>query len=57
MTREGMLARVRDRREPWDLIVIGGGATGAGIALHAAARGYQVLPVERGAFVQGTSRR
>lgn len=57
MTREGMLARVRDRREPWDLIVIGGGATGAGIALDAAARGYQVLLVERGDFGQGTSSR
>lgn len=57
MTRESMLSRVRDRREPWDMIVIGGGATGAGIALDAAARGYEVLLVERGDFGQGTSSR
>lgn len=57
MTREAMLSRVRDRREPWDMIVIGGGATGAGIALDAAARGYEVLLVERGDFGQGTSSR
>ncbi len=56
-TREALVARVRDRREPWDMVVIGGGATGAGIALDAAARGYAVLLVERGDFGQGTSSR
>lgn len=57
MTREAMLSRVRERREPWDLLVIGGGATGAGVALDAAARSYAVLLVERGDFGQGTSSR
>jgi glycerol-3-phosphate dehydrogenase len=56
-TRDAMLSRVRDRREPWDMIVVGGGATGAGTALDAAARGYDVLLVERGDFGQGTSSR
>ncbi len=56
-TRDTMLARVRDRRGPWDMIVVGGGATGAGTALDAAARGYDVLLVERGDFGQGTSSR
>ena len=52
-----MLARAIERREPWDIVVIGGGATGAGIALDAANRGYPVLLVERGDFGCGTSSR
>jgi glycerol-3-phosphate dehydrogenase len=52
-----MLRRAIDRREPWDLVVIGGGATGAGVAVDAAARGYAVLLVERGDFGVGTSSR
>jgi glycerol-3-phosphate dehydrogenase len=57
MNRSAMLDRALDRREPWDFVVIGGGATGAGVALDAAARGYAVLLVERGDFGQGTSSR
>src|SRR5919108_2652987 len=57
MNRPDLLARARDRVEPWDLVIIGGGATGAGVALDAAARGYSVLLVERGDFGQGTSSR
>ncbi len=40
-----------------DVLVIGGGITGAGIALDAAARGYRVGLVERGDFAGGTSSR
>ncbi len=43
--------------EPLDILVIGGGITGAGIALDAAARGYHVGLVERGDFASGTSSR
>ncbi len=57
LTREQALERVRTRREPWDMVIIGGGATGAGIALDAAARGYEVLLVERSDFGKGTSSR
>jgi glycerol-3-phosphate dehydrogenase len=61
MQRESMLARVRERRhpdqDPWDIIVIGGGATGAGIAVDAASRGYSVLLLEREDFGKGTSSR
>src|SRR5262245_9939070 len=57
MNRADHLSRARARPEPWDLIVIGGGATGAGIAVDAAARGYAVLLVERGDFGTGTSSR
>jgi glycerol-3-phosphate dehydrogenase len=38
-----------------DVLVIGGGITGAGIALEAAARGYRVGLVEKGDFAGGTS--
>jgi glycerol-3-phosphate dehydrogenase len=57
MHRPDMLARAADRKDPWDLVVIGGGATGAGVAVDAATRGYDVLLLERGDFGGGTSSR
>jgi glycerol-3-phosphate dehydrogenase len=57
MRRESMRSRVHERREPWDIVVIGGGATGAGIAVDAASRGYSVLLLEREDFGKGTSSR
>ncbi|MDK9717412.1 MAG: glycerol-3-phosphate dehydrogenase/oxidase [Trichlorobacter sp.] len=41
----------------WDMIVIGGGATGLGTAVEAASRGYRTLLLEQGDFAQGTSSR
>ncbi len=41
----------------WDMIVIGGGATGAGVAVDASARGYKVLLLEQHDFGKGTSSR
>ncbi|MFC4723214.1 FAD-dependent oxidoreductase [Geojedonia litorea] len=41
----------------WDLIVIGGGATGLGIALDSASRGYKTLLLEQVDFAKGTSSR
>ncbi|HTG18198.1 MAG TPA: glycerol-3-phosphate dehydrogenase/oxidase [Blastocatellia bacterium] len=57
MNRPEMMSRVLARDEPWDLIVIGGGATGAGIAVDAASRGYEVLLLEQSDFGKGTSSR
>src|SRR6516165_5699612 len=57
MNRQDMLNRVLDRTEPWDLVIIGGGATGVGVAVDAAARGYQVLLLEQSDFGKGTSSR
>jgi len=57
MKREEMLAAVRDRTAPWDLIVIGGGATGLGTAVDAASRGYDVVLFEQSDFAKGTSSR
>jgi len=57
MNREEMLTNLRDRKTPWDIVVIGGGATGAGVAVDAATRGYDVLLLEREDFGKGTSSR
>jgi glycerol-3-phosphate dehydrogenase len=43
--------------EPFDVLVIGGGITGAGVSLDAATRGYSVALVERADFASGTSSR
>ncbi len=43
--------------EPFDVVVIGGGVTGAGVALDAASRGYSVAVVERDDWAIGTSSR
>jgi glycerol-3-phosphate dehydrogenase len=45
------------RSDPFDVVVIGGGITGAGVALDAATRGYSVALVEKADFASGTSSR
>src|SRR5215831_18451209 len=57
MNRDEMLARVPARSAPWDLVVVGGGATGAGVAVDAATRGYSTLLLEQHDFGKGTSSR
>jgi glycerol-3-phosphate dehydrogenase len=57
MNRTEMWARVAQHRGPWDIIVVGGGATGVGIAIDAASRGYSVLLLEQSDFCKGTSSR
>ena len=44
-------------RDEFDVVVVGGGITGAGVALDAATRGYSVALVERADFASGTSSR
>src|SRR5579883_746041 len=56
MTRPQMIDRLGAHGD-WDIIVIGGGATGAGIAIDAASRGYRTLLFERSDFGKGTSSR
>ncbi len=41
--------------ECWDIVIIGGGATGLGTAVDAAPRGYRTLLVEQGDFAQAPS--
>src|ERR1700757_23385 len=61
MMRPGeMLRKIRERAragEPWDIAVIGGGATGVGVAVDAAARGFDVVLIEAHDFGKGTSSR
>ncbi len=54
--REDLLAGLRDDRE-WDAAIVGGGATGLGVALDAALRGFSVVLVESHDFAAGTSSR
>ena len=57
MQRAAALARLRAATEPFDIIIIGGGATGLGAAVDAAARGHSVALLERDDFAKGTSSR
>lgn len=49
--------RVLDKNPQFDTIVIGGGATGLGVALDAASRGFKTLLLEQADFAKGTSSR
>ena len=57
MNRDEILDRVRNRTEPWDIVIIGGGATGVGCAVDAASRNLDVLLLEQHDFGKGTSSR
>jgi glycerol-3-phosphate dehydrogenase len=56
-TREQILTDLGRQSSPWDVLVIGGGATGLGAAVEAASRGYRTLLVERSDFAKETSSR
>ncbi len=57
MNREEMLSRLKNTDTPWDLIIIGGGATGLAGAIESASRGYRTLLLEQDDFSKGTSSR
>lgn len=58
MNREAFIKELRKQPDKkWDIIVIGGGATGLGIALDAVARGFKTLLLEQSDFTKGTSSR
>lgn len=56
LSRQENLQRVR-AEETWDIVIIGGGATGLGTAVDAATRGYRTLVLEALDFAHGTSSR
>ena len=56
LDREKFLQEV-NRGQTWDFVVVGGGATGLGVALDAAARGFKTLLLEQADFAKGTSSR
>ncbi len=57
MQRTEMLRRLAARSQACDFVIIGGGATGVGVAIDAAARGYRVALFEQADFGKGTSSR
>ena len=52
-----MLNKIRDPHQEWDFIVVGGGATGLGVVIEAASRGYSTVLLEQSDFAKGTSSR
>jgi len=57
MKREEYIKQLKSSEEIWDFIVIGGGATGLGIAVDAASRGYKTVLLEQSDFAKATSSR
>ena len=57
MNRDESLKQIHESPTDWDFLVIGGGATGLGTAVDAAARGYRTLLVEQSDFAKATSSR
>lgn len=57
MSRSHFIQQLADSERQWDVIVIGGGATGLGTAVESAGRGYRTLLLERDDFASGTSSR
>ena len=57
MDRNSVLKKIRKKVKEWDVLIIGGGATGLGCAIDAASRGYNTLLLEQVDFAKGTSSR
>ncbi len=55
MMRENNINKLKSNNELWDFVVIGGGATGLGIALDAASRGFKTVLLEQSDFAKATS--
>jgi len=55
--REKLIQSLTNPKKEWDIVVVGGGATGLGTALDAASRGYKTLLLEQADFAKGTSSR
>ena len=57
MKREDFIKQLKVSKQEWDFIVIGGGATGLGVAVDAASRGYKTVLLEQSDFAKATSSR
>ncbi len=57
MNRERLVSKLTSHSGPFDVAIIGGGATGLGAAVDAASRGHSVVLVEQSDFAKGTSSR
>lgn len=51
------MSRIKKKIKTWDIVIIGGGATGLGVAVDSASRGYKTLLLEQVDFAKGTSSR
>ncbi|MDD5712134.1 MAG: FAD-dependent oxidoreductase, partial [Smithellaceae bacterium] len=57
MNRMKRIEKITGSPMIWDFIIVGGGATGLGVAVDAASRGYKTLLLEQHDFSKGTSSR
>ncbi|EKV32289.1 Aerobic glycerol-3-phosphate dehydrogenase [Caenispirillum salinarum AK4] len=57
MNRDAVIRELKESYDIWDVIVVGGGATGLGVALESVARGYRTLLLEQHDFAKATSSR
>ena len=57
MERASQIKKLSDKGKIWDMVVVGGGATGLGVAVDAATRGMSVACLEKTDFAKCTSRR
>ena len=57
MKRSEGIARIKEVQTPWDVLIVGGGATGLGCALDSVSRGFKTLLLEQADFGNGTSTR
>ncbi len=57
LNRSEIIKKLSEKSQNWDLIIIGGGATGVGCAIDASLRGYKTLLLEQSDFGKGTSSR
>ncbi|SDQ76224.1 glycerol-3-phosphate dehydrogenase/oxidase [Pseudovibrio sp. Tun.PSC04-5.I4] len=57
VSRQDKISGLKNRDKPWDVVVVGGGITGAGVALLAARAGLDVLLLEQRDYAWGTSSR
>ena len=57
MVRENMISEVQKTNQEWDVVIVGGGASGLGAAVEAVTRGMKTLLLEQDDFTKGTSSR
>jgi len=55
MKRSEMIEKLQSHKQQYDFVIIGGGATGIGVALEAVTRGYSVILLEQSDFTKSTS--
>ena len=57
MLRSKNINKIKNQKKSWDILIIGGGASGLGAAVDAASRGFKTLLLEKEDFAKGTSSR